>query len=108
MKIFFILASLLLLSGCATVGKEFDFFGPSEIKIGQTTKANIVSRFGKPFRVGYDNGQTQWTYAHYKYSLFSEAETKDLIIRFDDKGIVTNYSYNSSLEEDRVKMLVER
>jgi len=95
----------IILQGCATVGREFLFSGPQEIQIGATTKEQVIRRFGNPFRVGYDSGFTQWTYAHYRYFLFGEAQTKDLVITFGNDHKVKNYTYNSSLEDDRLKIL---
>ena len=99
---------LLALSGCATIGKPFHFKGPGEIKIGKTTQKEIMARYGDPYRVGYDGGSVQWTYCLYKYRVFGESETKDLIVTFKRNGRVSNYVYNSSLEEDKIKILVHQ
>ena len=54
-------ALLLLSSGCARVGNDFNANNVQEIKIGQTSQADIRAMFGKPWRVGMENGVTQWT-----------------------------------------------
>jgi hypothetical protein len=87
---------IMLQLGCATVGGNFQFKGPESIQIGKTTKSELMSNYGKPFRVGYDNGDTKWTYGYYQYRIFGSSDTKDLIITFNNKGVVSNYAYSSS------------
>lgn len=66
------------------------------IKIGATTQADIQTMFGPPWRVGIEDGKTTWTYGKYGYSLFSQNTAKDLVVRFDNRGIVSSYSYNTT------------
>jgi hypothetical protein len=94
--------SLLVLSGCATMGSEFSFRGPMTLVKGTTTKAEVLATYGNPFRVGYENGDQKWTYGYYKYKLFGDSMTKDLDVTFDKSGVVSSYSYSSS-EPDEVK-----
>ncbi|MBF0360134.1 MAG: outer membrane protein assembly factor BamE [Oligoflexia bacterium] len=111
LKNLFFLFSLLLvtlvitLSGCANVGKNFTYNGPTDIELKKTTKNEILNKFGSPFRVGYNNGDIQWTYSYYQYSAFADTNTKDLIVSFNKDGIVDHYEYNSSFEDDKVKIL---
>jgi outer membrane protein assembly factor BamE (lipoprotein component of BamABCDE complex) len=86
----------LSLSGCATVGHEFPAGQVSTIKIGETTQNDIYTTFGAPWRTGIDNGMKTWTYGHYRYSLFSEGSTEDLVIKFDPRGVVSSYVFNTS------------
>ncbi|MBL6989969.1 MAG: outer membrane protein assembly factor BamE [Bacteriovoracaceae bacterium] len=95
----------LVLSSCATVGNEFSYLGSSSITIDKTTKQDVFKMYGEPFRVGHDNGDMRWTYGLYKYRVFGETETKDLIITFDHDGIVKSYTYNSSFKQDKSKFL---
>lgn len=92
---------LVLVQGCATVGSPFRFQGPDSIVAGKTTRADIVKRYGEPFRVGYENGNPKWTYGYYHYRLFGDSETKDLDVTFDKNGVVSSYTYSSS-EPDEV------
>lgn len=85
-----------MLAGCATVGKPFEFAGPDSIQINRTTKDEVQRTYGDPFRVGYDKGNLKWTYGHYRYSLFGNPTTKDLVITFNRAGIVTDYDYSVS------------
>jgi hypothetical protein len=95
---------LCLQSSCISVGIPFEgdvvWIAP-----GKTKRSDIVAKMGEPFRVGYDSGFLTFTYAFYRYSLFSQARTKDLLIRFEATGIVHSYSYTSSFEQDKQQIL---
>lgn len=105
-KTAFSLGALITLSGCATVGAPFTFQGTDSIVVGKTTQSDITERYGRPFRVGFENGKTKWTYGYYQYRLFSESETKDLTITFSPRGVVSDYTYSSSNPEEVDKALV--
>ncbi|MEW6087361.1 MAG: outer membrane protein assembly factor BamE [bacterium] len=82
--------------GCAAVGRDFAVSEVKKIQIGKTTQAEVRSTFGSPWRVGIENGKKTWTYGKYRYRLFGETSTKDLVILFDDKGIVESYTFNTT------------
>ncbi|WAR44874.1 outer membrane protein assembly factor BamE domain-containing protein [Methylomonas rapida] len=84
------------LTGCFTVGQEFSGSRVPEIKIGQSTKQDITEIFGRPWRTGMEDGKTTWTYGIYKYSLFGADDTQDLLVRFDNQGIVRSYTFSST------------
>ncbi|MDY0121054.1 MAG: outer membrane protein assembly factor BamE [Sulfurimonas sp.] len=88
-------ALLLLSSGCARVGNDFNANNVQEIKIGETSQADIKAMFGKPWRVGMENGVTQWTYGRYTYRLIGDTDTKDLVVKFKD-GKVSAYNFNTT------------
>ena len=71
-----------------------------EIEIGKTTRLQVQGLFGDPWRTGLEDGETTWTYGHYRYSLFGEGMTRDLVVRFDDRGVVSSYSFNSTVPGD--------
>lgn len=102
----FIISMLLVLvltmsiTGCITLGREFPVDAVSKIQKGKTTRTEIDQLFGSPWRTGVDDGMRTWTYARYRYSLFGESKTRDLVVRFDDKGIVASYTFNSTYPED--------
>lgn len=98
-KIAWLLATPLL-AGCMTVGKPFASGRVAELKIGVTTKAEVRQKLGQPWRYGLEDGAQTWTYGRYRYSLFSPAETEDLVVRFDAKGVVASYSYNTTQPGD--------
>lgn len=91
-----LLLILLVGLGCATVGREFPVERIGEIRIGETTQDEISAMFGSPWRIGLEDGQRTWTYGRYRYRLFGQASTEDLVIRFDDSGVVTSYSFNTT------------
>ncbi len=94
-------ALLLLCAGCATIGSDFNATRTDWIKAGETDKTTLLSRLGDPFRVGVDDGDPTWTYGYYKYSLFDESVTKDLIIRFGPDGKVKSFTLNTSFPEEK-------
>jgi hypothetical protein len=87
---------LLLSSGCASVGHEFPASQVSTIRIGETTQNDIYTTFGSPWRTGIENGMKTWTYGNYHYSLFNEGSTEDLVIKFDKRGVVSSYVFNTT------------
>jgi SmpA / OmlA family len=87
---------VLLLWGCATVGRDFSASKVYDIQIGKTTQSEIQAMFGPPRRVGIEDGRPTWTYANYHYSAFSAEETKDLVVRFDANNVVRSYTFNTS------------
>ena len=83
-------------AGCATVGHDFNVLQVPNVQIGKTTQSEIRAMFGSPWRVGIEDGRRTWTYGKYRYRLFSETSTQDLVVRFDDKGIVASYTFNTT------------
>lgn len=83
-------------SGCATIGHEFPAGQVSSIKMGETTQNDIYTTFGAPWRTGLDNGMKTWTYGNYYYSLFNDGSTEDLVIKFDKRGIVASFVFNTT------------
>ena len=90
------LMSAALLGGCATVGEDFPTYKVEEIKIGETTRDDIQVMFGDPWRTGIEDGKRRWSYGKYRYSLFDDAETTDLVVRFNKDGTVSSYVYNTT------------
>ena len=85
---------MVAMVGCATVGKDFATHNVDQIQIGETTRADIQEMFGEPWRTGIEDGKRTWTYGKYKWSAFGEAETTDLVVRFNQDGTVSSYVYN--------------
>lgn len=102
MKIFLLAVPLVLgLTGCLTVGEEFN----TEVKwieVGKTTRSDIDAKIGSPWRTGYDSGLYTYTYGFYRYSIFRPTRTRDLVVRFKPNGSVESYSFSSSFAEDKV------
>lgn len=91
-----ITASFLFTNGCANVGKDFPTDRVTGIQVGKTTKNDIRSMFGSPWRTGAKDGQLTWTYGKYQYRLVGDSSTQDLVIYFDDKDKVTSYTFNTT------------
>lgn len=87
---------LLITAGCATVGRDFATHKVEEIEVEQTTRSDIEAMFGDPWRTGLEDGKRTWTYARYRWSAFREAETTDLVVRFNEDGTVSSYVYNTT------------
>ena len=120
MKILVILLATLMVVGCANTGnksvknittEEVD----SKIKVGVTTQEEVRGMFGGALMTSFtDGGLAVWTYQYDDTSAFTKetvasavltfglAGTKSkgtrtrLIILFDEKNIVKNYSISNS------------
>lgn len=93
-----IISVLLMSGGCARVGYEFKSEQVTLIKIGETTQNDIITMFGQPWRKGIENGVTMWTYGRYTYRLIGEADTKDLVVKFNSEGKVISYTFNATAQ----------
>ena len=93
-------AIALVCVACLTVGEDFAVGKVSHIQIGKTTQQQVREMFGQPWRTGLEDGQRTWTYGYYKYNLVGASQTRDLVIRYDDKGLVRSYTFNSTYPED--------
>jgi outer membrane protein assembly factor BamE (lipoprotein component of BamABCDE complex) len=107
MKRIIILLCLLIFSGCATVGRDFDIAFVKKIEKGKTTKQEIINSLGLPFRKGIDNGDLTWTYVYNKWSAGGTTYSKDLYIIFDKYGIVRSYVFNSNIPGEDVEKLID-
>ena len=87
---------VLISNGCGTVGKSFNTSKVDSIVNGITTQSDIKKMFGKPFKIGVQNGQPIWVYEDHHYSIIREKTSKDLIIIFSLNGIVQSYQFMSS------------
>jgi hypothetical protein len=95
------LLGVLAIAGCATIGQDFPDARVSEITIGKTTMTEVQAKFGEPWRVGVEDGERKWTYGRYRYSMFGSSRTKDLAIRFDERNVVSSYSYNTTERDEK-------
>jgi hypothetical protein len=94
------LARVVLLAGCVSVGKDFPVDQVPNIEIGVHSKANIEKLFGPPWRTGLEDGQLTWTYGDYKRSITGDEHNRDLVVRFNEDGVVSSYSFSSDKPED--------
>ena len=89
-----------LAAGCATIGHDFPAASVHQVTIGQTTQDELLRMFGQPWRTGIEDGKTTWTYGYYKYSLFGRTRSRDLVLRFDDRKVVSSYTFNTTEPQD--------
>ena len=94
-----LLRCVAVLCSCASVGREFPVTPVSDLRMGETTQAQIRAMFGEPWRVGVEDGRRTWTYGRYRYQLFGEPSTTDLVVRFDNKNVVVSYSFSTTERE---------
>ena len=87
-------------SACITLGKNFPHSNVNSIRTGETTKNDIRKLFGSPWLSGINDGELAWTYGNYDYTLFGERKAKDLVIQFDEKGIVTTYTFSTTEHDE--------
>jgi outer membrane lipoprotein-sorting protein len=91
-----ILLAILAVTGCGTSGKEFNEVLYDSIENGHTTKEEMESMFGQPFKKGVQNGKEIWVYEHNKYRLIGQDTSKDLVVTFDRSGVVETHQFMSS------------
>ena len=92
----FLAGVLAVFAGCATVGKDFATHKVDQITMGETTRDDIEAMFGAPWRTGIEDGKPTWTYGKYRWSAFGDAETTDLVVRFNPDGTVSSYVFNTT------------
>jgi outer membrane protein assembly factor BamE (lipoprotein component of BamABCDE complex) len=94
------IAAAVLPIGCMTVGRDFAAGNVGKLRIGSTSREQVRELFGEPWRTGVEDGQRTWTYGRYRYALLGATQTRDLVVRFDEQGIVTSYTFNSTDPKD--------
>lgn len=97
-----------LFAGCATVGQPYAEHKVADIVIGETSKADIQIMFGNPWRTGLESGQQTWTYGNYRYSAFSDAQTSDLVIRYNKEGKVSSYTFNRTTADPTKQQRIDK
>ena len=94
-----IILILFFLAGCGTVGKNFNSLQVQSIQNNVTNQTEILDKFGLPFKEGIENGQVMWIYEFDRWNILGPAESKDLVILFDEKNTVRAYRYTTSEPE---------
>jgi outer membrane protein assembly factor BamE (lipoprotein component of BamABCDE complex) len=105
MKRLILLASLVFLAGCATIGNRQieNQENVAQIKIGMSCKVDVQKLVGEPMKTTFsDNGEETWDYVLTKSKMRAaslipivgifaggaDMETQTLTIRFTKEGIV--------------------
>lgn len=83
-----LLTGVLFVCSCGTTGKNFSESLYKNIVVGTTTHKEIQAMFGPPFKQGVQNGFKTWTYEYNVYKALGNNITKDIIIVFNEGGVV--------------------
>lgn len=67
MKLLVVIASLLVLAGCASTGRKLDEAKINQIKKGQTTREDVIKLVGSPDQMMRTaSGETTFTYTYFR------------------------------------------
>jgi hypothetical protein len=91
-----LLSAALLAAGCVSTGRDFPAQPIPQLEPGTTTQAQVRSAFGEPWRTGLEDGRRTWTYGEYRWSLFGAEKARDLVLQFDERGVLATYTYSST------------
>lgn len=81
------------LTGCVSLGKDFDEANIAKIQKGVTTEADLVAWFGKPSnRASMSDGTVSLMWSHYTSSYMGATTGKTLTVTLDSNGKVSNYT----------------
>lgn len=99
-------AAVLLISGCASRGREISPDMAQSIVQGETTKAEMFERFGQPIGQGYTDGgvlQMTWMYVYVGYANIG-SRTQMLSVLFDEQERVKKFTFTDSNPADGVRL----
>lgn len=113
--LFILVLSVVFLSSCATIGRNFNLLTVNQIEVGKTTMSDVRSLFGNPsveidvdtwdykrMHFGDEETETIWRYTYASGTIVS-AKAKFLQIEFDKDGRVSDYYYSSDFMEDKTE-----
>jgi outer membrane protein assembly factor BamE (lipoprotein component of BamABCDE complex) len=98
---FVVVLAILLLGGCATVGKKFDTTHVNDIENGKTTKVEARQWFGEPHQVTPlrdhpTGGVERWTYTYAHSTAGVSTTSEALVIDFDGNDVVCDHGYSKT------------
>ena len=96
------LAFLFVMSGCATVGKDFSSEGVKQLTIGKTSENEVLQTFGEPSsRQDRSENNNQFKLLRYSYAkgTVNSGKGRSLTAEFKD-GVLNAYLFQSALEGD--------
>jgi len=85
------------LAACGSTGRDYDTTHLTDIQNNVTTKENIRQWFGEPYQTGRRDNMEMWTYQFDGYNSLGKDESKDLVLMFDDSGVVKAYRHSSNM-----------
>jgi hypothetical protein len=92
-----ILASLItvFLTGCLTVGRKIDVTKFDDIVTCSTTRTELISLLGEPYKEGVKKGYTKLKYVHEVEQFLSGRVTSNYaIFLLNNKNVVVDYEFN--------------
>lgn len=101
-----LMALAILLCGCASVGKEYNYRRVTSLELGKTRSSDYQTIFGKPEAV--EEKQTadgKFEFARYAYAFadMGTARVRILFLEFRD-GTLNSYLYMSTFDEDKTSV----
>ncbi len=92
------MALLLLIAGCATVGRSFDTTHVRDVKAGQD-KEQVRAWFGEPtqttsFTANERGCVERWTFTHAHAVVGGSRHAQVLVVDFDPRGTVCDTAYS--------------
>lgn len=126
LRVIFLLSALAL-AGCASVGNqqlrhETQESLAQKIEKGVSSKADVQARLGSADSTSFtDAGNEIWTYRHIKstakainyipvanwFAGGANQDKRELVILFDENGIVKNYTYSATQGEVRTGVIAQ-
>jgi outer membrane protein assembly factor BamE (lipoprotein component of BamABCDE complex) len=92
MKNIIFLVAIAFITGCASVGTKFDTSKAGQIKIGTTTRAEVMTWFGKPYttqKMASGGEEIFWMYTEAAIGGITDQRTLKVFV--DKDGIVTDF-----------------
>jgi len=88
-----LIATALIVVGCAATGHRFDLSKTSEIKRGVTTQAELEEWFGKPWSSKSKSGGSREVVWQYTKAAMAVGITEQQVLTayVDQRGIVTDF-----------------
>lgn len=126
-KISLFLVLVAALTGCASVGNqqlrsETQESLAQKIEKGASSKADVQARLGSADNTSFtDAGNEIWTYRHIRstakainyipvanwFAGGANQDKRELVILFDENGVVKNYTYSASQGEVRTGVIAQ-
>ncbi|MFQ5513215.1 MAG: hypothetical protein ACE5FG_02165 [Myxococcota bacterium] len=93
--------AILLLAGCVSVGRFFPVDAVTQLRDGETTRERCLRLFGPPLHTGVTDGLRHWTYRHRSFALWRLPWERELVLHFDENGVLRSYEFESSFPDDQ-------
>lgn len=94
------------LAACASNGREINPDVVATIVVGQTTKAEMLEKFGAPVGQGYDSEgrlQMNWMYVHVPFGGFGMRQ-QILAVLFDQNERVGKYNLTDNKGQNSTRL----